>query len=341
MRASAARTRRDLLALLAAALLASSPPLAAAPRERSLDIVVTVDGSQAWRNELQWSRATTQQRYELHTRLRSEGRQYAENLLEPDLQQRMKIKTDYYTYQGLLQLKQQNGGRLPEAATLSADLANRIQDERSRCLQTGQCEADTVERAAAIQALLHNSIEDLEAFIAYYDNPGGRYLYFFGYPDCPNRMRLQNVSHIEGERAYDRDKKKLAAFKLDLFADSAGSAADQRSLCRRYVATVDVGSGDFYLENAFIPSPLGSSRAAPAAAAQATQRELPIPYEVLSWVGEVLRYAPDRGERRATLKLTLPLDGDSTGLGSIDGSAAVSLSWSFKDAAPLRAGPGR
>jgi hypothetical protein len=326
-----------LCALSFAAAAATTPvakPAAAAtppPLERQLEIKLDVDATQNWRNQQQWSRASTQQHYQLRTRLRSDGRLYHENLLEPDLQQRVRIKSEYYTYQGLLQLRRDNGGQLPDAAQAAHGFGGQALQQHHDCVDAADCPNAVAERYAAISALQNNTLAELEEFIATYDQAGGTYRYFFGYAGCPNRMRLQHRAHFEGEQAYDRDKKKLQPFSLDWTADSNGSADEQARLCQRYVVTLDTGSGAVYLENAFIPSARGAVVSVLSGNSEQRQADLPLPSEVMRWLAEQLDHTPPLLKRSATLHLNRPLDGNATVLGLFDGTAKVDLSWSFTE----------
>jgi hypothetical protein len=83
--------------------------LCAAPVQRTLELRLTIDATQDWRNDPQWGMASSQQSYSLASQLRSDGRLYTQNLLDPDPPRRMQIKMDWYLYQGLLELKAENG----------------------------------------------------------------------------------------------------------------------------------------------------------------------------------------------------------------------------------------
>lgn len=314
-------------------LLATTLPAFAAPIERELSLTLSVDGSQSWRNGKQWSKSTTQQRYEISTRLVSDGRLYVDNLLDADRERRMRIKSEFYTYRGLVELKREFAGRLPSYAEVSHRVSGEsaeVLQARARCVDAADCPSVVAERFSAITALQHNTPAELDDFIASYDEPGGRYMVFSGSAGCANRMRLTQRSHFAGEQAYDRDKKKLQAFTLDWTADSQGNAVDQRNLCERYVAVIDTASGQLHLENAYMPLLRGKVVQVIAGVSRQSEADLPVPYEVMRWVNEHLAQAAESGRRNTTLRLTRPLDGNATVLGEFDGSAQVDLSWSFK-----------
>jgi hypothetical protein len=317
-------------------LLLTTQVVDAASVERDLSITLTVDGSQNWQNAQQWSKATTQQRYELATRLHSDGRLYHDNLLDPNQEQRVRIKTEYYTYRGLLELRQEFGGKLPTYADVEHRISGdnpEVLQARAQCVDAADCPNAVAERFAAINALQSNTPAELEAFIATYDEPGGRYLYFSGIDGCTNRIKLSHRSHFEGVQAFDRDKKKLQPFTLDWSGEGAGNASDQHSLCERYVVTVDTSNGDISVENVYLPVPRGSVVHSVGGVRDARDADLPAPSEVMRWANDRLRKAPDHGNVNASLHLTQPLDGNATVLGLFDGNAKVELTWSFTKAA--------
>lgn len=315
-----------LLSMMPLTVLAATPAI-----ERQLSIKLDVDATQNWRNDRQWSRATSQQHYQLSTRLRSDGRLYHDNLLDPDMQQRVRIKAEYYSYQGLVQLRREYGGHLPTAEQAAQGQGGQVMQQHRECLAVADCPNAVAERYAAISALQNNSVAELEEFIATYDQPGGRYRYFFGYGGCPNQMRLQQKTHFEGEQAFDRDKKKLQPFTLDWNADSKGSADEQARLCQRYVVVQDAESGTVYLENAFVPAARGQVVSSLAGASERRDADLPLPSEVMNWLSEQLGRGTPQIKRSATLHLDRPLDGNATVLGLFDGSARVQLEWSFAE----------
>lgn len=304
--------------------------VSAAAAERQLSIQLTVDGSQSWRNALQWSQSTTQQRYELTTRLRSDGRLYAENLLDPDMEKRLRIKGEYYTYQGLLQLKQQNGGMLPGANSLSPEISAESLKGNPGCIPGVDCPGASPERFTAIAALQDNTPAELEKFMKSYDAPGGHWLYFMGYSGCPNRLQLSYRAHFAGEQAFDHDKKRLQPFEMEWAAQTQGTAEEQAGLCRRYVVTLNTATGEMNIENAYIPSPRGTSVRKTGSGVDRHDADLPPPYEVMRWADDLLHKARETGAQSATLRLTQSLDGNSSVLGLFDGTAKVSLVWAFK-----------
>jgi hypothetical protein len=314
------------------ALLFASCVAQASPLERQLDFVVTAEGEQSWRNALQWSKSRTKQRYEISTTLRSDGRRYADNLLDTDPDRRMEIKREYLTRRGLERLKRENGGKLPKPGQLQA-FADSAQTQIMDCRGESECNLLLAERFAALAALEQNTTEELEEFLRMPANdPAARYLYFFGYHGCPNRIQISSHSHFEGEQAFDKEKKKLVPFVMDRNANASGSEAEQKALCWRYTATVDTKSGAIFLENAFIPSPRGVTLYTAGKNTTRKDEDLPIPVQVLDWTSGVLRQAKEAGAETQVFRFTRPLDGNASVLGDFDGSLKATMTWSFKNA---------
>jgi len=334
--------------LIAAALLASfaapsfaanaPAPLPKGALERVFEFRLTVDGQQSWKNGAQATEATTKQEYVVRTALRSDGFLYSDNLLDADQAQRLEIKPQYYARKGLSALKALNGGKLPETAEAAEALADRYQKAGVFCFDSYECNNRAIERLAALNALKANTLEELEDFLK---APGiadvPRYLYFFGYANCPVSIRVKYDVQVKGTRAFDRDKKKLEPYALSRTADTAGSEDDQKTLCEKYIVTVDTLKGGVNVENLFLPSPPGSSTMSRSGQALPTDSvPLPPPFEVLNWTSEKLRATPaDSVKETLSLPLNAPLDGDYTVQGQFSGTAKVSFAWSFKPAAPL------
>jgi formylglycine-generating enzyme required for sulfatase activity len=328
-RAEAARSTEPLSSALPAASLAM---------ERQLELHIAVKGEQTWKNVRQHTQGTTVQDYVLSTRLRSDGVLYADNLLDPDQSARLEIKRQYLARRGLIRLKALNGGKLPRTAEELSALSAERQAGRPDCTRDEQCPAEAVERAAALEFLQNNSVDDLEAFIAApISSESATWLYFFGFAGCPNHIQITSETHIAGERAYDRDRKALVPWSLDRSASTDGNARDRAALCQRYSATVDVRNGDVYLENPYIPSPAGTTLRSVNRNVERRAEDLPVPSEVLDWTIAQLRRTRDSLNISATLAANAPLDGDYTVLGHFTGELRATLTWSFKpvDGAPL------
>jgi|GEM_PF-1151232 len=321
---------------VAAKTAASAPPSAASGNaviatslaiERQLDVHITVQGDQSWKNALQHTQGSTQQDYVLSTRLRSDGILYGDNLLDPNTAKRLSIKQQYLARHGLIRLKTQNGGRLPHTAEELAAFNARQKD----CGLDDRCIGESVERLAAITALQNNSVEDLEALIAApATGDAARWLYFFGYAGCPSKIRISNETHINGERAYNSGKTDLVPWILDRSAVSEGDAEDRARLCQRYTVTVDIRTGDVYLENLYIPSPQGSSVLRRNKTLIRENIALPVAAEMLVWSTDRLRRTKESASFTETLPANSPFDGDATVLGSFTGKMNVKMDWSFK-----------
>ncbi|WP_411888103.1 hypothetical protein [Hydrocarboniphaga effusa] len=315
--------------VLAVAMLLVSSDAWSGVAERTLSLELTVDATQDWRNELQWSKAQTRQHYRISTRLRSDGRLYADNLLDPDPARRLDIKQDFYTYQGLLELKREFGGRLPDASQVKAEISSATLIGSEACVPGTACPSSSPQRYTAIAALQSNTRQQLESFMQSYEKPGGRWLYFTGYAGCPNQIDLQYRAHFAGQQAFDHKRKNLQPFEMDRQATTQGSEEDKRRLCDRFVITYDTRAGQMYLENVYWPALIGTSQRKTNRGIEQSQVELSPPTEVMGWASAQLEKALPSGRRQAPLRLTLPLDGNSTVLGQFDGPAMVSLSWDF------------
>lgn len=320
---------------LAVTLLAL-PGIAAAatvPQERPFEFTIEIAGKQSWTNGKQSTEATTRQRYVIATRLRSSGFLYSDNLLDTDQAARMEIKPMYYARLGLERLKAGNGGKLPASPGDADAVFERYRQKGNQCRDSFECNQHAIENLAAINALQQNSREDLEAYLA---SPGTgpepRYLYFFGYAGCPISMHMQYDVQIKGQRAYDKKKEKPLPYALVRTADSPGSEEDRKTLCEKYVVTVDVKSGAMFVENLFIPAPPGTSKLTINATTQTLDEKigLPPPFEVLNWTSERTRQTRESGAEKVTLPLTFAIDGDATVQGSFTGTMDVDFRWSFK-----------
>lgn len=303
----------------------------AASVERQLEIRIAVDGQQTWRNGLQWSKATTTQRYELVTRLRSDGKLQGANLLDPDMNRRIAIKQEYLRRKGLEEAKRANGGTppIPKTDEEKKQASAQVQQEMFNCKGDPDCMSSVVRRYSAIFASAAAPDGTAAgAGGALLDQPG-RYLFFFGYEGCPNHIDATQSTHIEGEEAFDRARKSLVPFTLQRDADSAGDAADRKSLCWRYTAVVDTQDQQLFLDNVYLPSPHGTSLRTVHNSPQRSEEDLPPLAEALVWTSQTLRQAAESGAASETLNMGQPLDGNSTVGGRFEGPAKVTLTWSF------------
>jgi formylglycine-generating enzyme required for sulfatase activity len=340
--ASHGSSSKAVPATAATAVAAPAPPVfvTSLATERDFEVHVTVNGTQTWRNALQHSQGSTAQDYVLSTRLRSDGVLYGDNLLDPDQNTRLAVKQQFLARRGLIQLKALNGGHLPHTAEELAAFTARVQASMPECVGDEACGGAVAERAAALDALRDNPVQDLETLIdAPANGEPARWLYFFGYAGCPTHIHISNETHIAGERAYDHARKTLVPWSLDRSANSEGGAEDRAGLCQHYTATIDTYSGEVYLENLYLPSAPGSSVRTIHRSTEHRDETLPVPSEVLAWTNAQLAHTRETLNTSATLVPHMPLDGDSTVMGQFDGRLDVTLSWSFKpvDGAPAAA----
>lgn len=313
--------------VLCAVTLAWSSLAMGEPVRRTLEIRLEIDAAQDWNNDPQWGKATSEQRYALSSQLQSDGRLYADNLLDPDPGSRMKIKSDWYLYQGLSELKRENGGTLP-----APDGARTEISARTLGMSGGMVSPDLARlsphRLSAMQALKDTPKAELEAFMSRYEQPGGRWMVFEGFEGCENQLQLQYHARFEGDIAKKRGSR--APFDMQWDAETRGTPEEQASLCRRFVATYEPATDTLILENLYLPAPHGISVRHHFGRTERVERELPPPYQVMRWADDQLKQARSSGSRSATLPLTAALDGNDAALGSFTGTAKVSLEWSLR-----------
>lgn len=307
-------------ALAAALLIAGSA--VAAPVERTLKIELEIEGRQDWRNALQWSKATTEQRYDFSTGLRSDGVLYGANLLEPDTDLRLAIKTEYLRQQGLKSL--QASGIDPSSPDLQRLISARMQQEVFACKGKTVCMGEVNMKYATIMAA---AVEPDNS--ALFEGPP-RYRFYFGYPGCPNTIRAVHSTSVEGETAYGRKKDKLHPYQLQMRGDSNGSQLNQESLCTFYTVVEDTVDEQLYVENVNVPTATGTIARTEFGDTSRRESELPIPTVALEWVSATLRQTDPSGQAQATLPLNLPLDGNSTVMGDFTGEAKAELAWSWE-----------
>lgn len=239
----------------------------------------------------------------------------------------------YYARQGLERLKADNGGKLPATPGDANAIFEHYRLKGNHCRDNLECNQQAAEQIAAINAMQDNSRADLEAFLDSHGNgPEARYLYFFGYAGCPVKLSIQYALEITGTRAYDKKKEKPLPFKLIRAADSPGNEDDQKTLCEKYVVTVDVKTGTLFVENLFIPAPPGTTLRTINTSTETVDEKigLPPPFEALNWTSAKMRQTRESGEEKLTLPLTSALDGDNSVQGSFTGKLDIAFRWSFK-----------
>lgn len=300
----------------------------AAPVDRRLEITLTVEGKQDWRNALQWSKATTSQRYDFATTLRSNGKLEAANLLDKDPETRFAIKTEYLRRQGLAQLKAQ--GLDPNSPDLQRKISEGMQKESFACEGESICMSEVNAKYSTIMAAAMSP--DNSALFE--GEP--RYLFFTGFPGCANRIHSVNKTQIAGETAFGRKKDKLSPFTLNRAGDSKGSPTEMKSLCTFYTVVLDTKEQKLLVENVNIPPARGTSVRTEFGTTRNSEDDLPVAFEAMDLVNMTLREAPLSGSLDKAVSLTTPLDGNSTVLGTFTGDARLSVKWAFVDAAAAK-----
>ena len=295
----------------------------AATMDRKLSVKMTLDGKQDWKNELQWSKASTQQSYEFTTTLQSDGKLEGANLLDPDKDLRMAIKTEYLRRKGAALLKAQ--GFDPSSANLMGDLSRRAQQDNFNCKGESVCLSDVGAKYASLMAA---AVEPDNSAI-FEGEP--RYLFFFAAPNCVNTIRSVVKTQTNGETGYGRKKDKIFPYALDVAGDYSGSETDKKSLCTYYTVVVDTKDNKMFVENVYVPSSRGKITRTEFGKTQTTEADLVTAAPLQEWVNTVLRHAPLTGTSNTVLPLTMPLDGNSTVMGNFTGEGKATLKWSWTE----------
>ncbi|MGQ0622535.1 MAG: hypothetical protein ACT4QA_21950 [Panacagrimonas sp.] len=315
-------------------LLALAVPVAAqaAVIEREFHFVATIEATQDWKKNDpehpgdQWSKGTTKQRYELTTRLRSEGKLELRNLLDPDIEARMEAKTIWLARQAKKMLsKPGQPFKLPKTEQETQALTMRMREDLSLCDGQPACRQEKELYYAAIFAAMQYP-EAMEE-----DTEPGRYLYFLPYKGCPEASRVTLTMAIDGVR-YNKDANKFLPFSERHDADSV-NASDGLALCAHMAAVIDTQDPEkpMWQETVFVPRPEGMTVYTENDHTSREQQSQPVVTAVIDWMGHTLRHAPASGEASATLPLALPLNQNATWLGLWTGSAHVQMQWSFKE----------
>ena len=321
---------------------AVAAPAAKAPTaiEREFRFVVNVEAEQDWEKNdpeypgRQWSKATSKQRYEVTTRLRSDGALEVRNLLDPNLDARLEAKTIGLARQAMKDFAAR--GQPFKAPKTDAEMQafNRgIQAETFKCKGDAVCLQETNLRYAAILAAMQYP-EALEP-----DTEPGRYQYFTAYKGCPEKSRITLELQIDGVR-YNKTSDKFVKFSERHQADTV-DASDGLPLCRHYTAVIDTqdAAKPMQQENVFVPRPEGITEFTENGHTSRTPEPQPIPGAVMEWMDRTLRHAASSGKASAVLPLTLSLNGNSTWLGLWVGKAKVDMEWSFDVVPPTPTAP--
>lgn len=313
-------------------LLASGTASAGVPVDRKLTVNITVDGKQEWKNVLQWSKATTTQSYDFSVTLRSDGRVFAPNYLDPDVDTRMAVKTEYMRQQGMARLKAM--GVDPKSPTLMQELSNKAQKANFDCKGDSVCLSTTGSNFAELMAA---AVEPDNSAL-FEGEP--RYQYFFGFPTCRNTVHAKHEYSAAGETAYGRNKDHIYPFALTYSGDSTGTPQENQSMCLNYTVVVDTLENKMYVENVYIPGAHGKvSRTEFEKTRVEENKELPVPGPLQAFVNENMRHSNFTGTANTTLPLNLPLDGNATVLGAWTGEAKTTLKWAWTDVSGKPVGP--
>lgn len=332
-----------------AAKAATPPPPAAAavarpavPVERELHIVTTIDAVQTWTKDdpkhpgEQWSKGTAKHRYEMRTRLRSDGELELRHLLDPDVPTRMEAKTIWLARLAKKMLaKPGQPFKLPKTDAEKADLSRRMREDFSKCDGQPACRSEKELYYAAIFAAMEYP-EAMEE-----DTEPGRYLYFLPFKGCPEKSRVTLAAAIDGVR-YNKDSDKFLPFSERHSADTV-DADDGLALCAHFTAVIDTQdpAQPMWQETIFVPRPEGLTEYTENNHTSREQQPQPLITAVLDWMGHTLRHAPASGKASAALPLALPLNQNATWLGLWTGTANVTMEWSFQEvpASAASAGP--
>lgn len=302
------------------------------PSERELHVVATIDATQTWKKNdpkypgEQWSKGTTQQRYEIRTRLRSDGKLELRNLLDPDLPARMEAKTIFLARQAKKMLdKPGQALKLPTTDQEKAALTMRMREELSLCDGQPACRYEKEMFYAAIFA----AMEYPEAMQE--DTDPGRYLYFLPYKGCPEYTRVTLKMAIDGVR-YNKDVDEFIPFSERHSADTV-NADDGLSLCSHFAAVIDTQdpAKPMYQETIFVPRPVGMTEYTENGHTSREQQPQPLVTAAIDWMNVHLRHATSDGKASVSLPLALPLNQNATWLGLWTGTAKVDMEWTFRE----------
>ncbi len=316
-----------------AAPAATTPPLAPPrPSERELHVVATIDATQTWKKNdpkypgEQWSKGSTQQRYEIRTRLRSEGKLELRNLLDPDLPTRMEAKTIFLARQAKKMFdKPGQPFRLPKTEQEKAALTMRMREELSLCDGQPACRMEKELHYAAIFAAMEYP-EAMEE-----DTEPGRYLYFLPFKGCAEYSRVTLKMAIDGVR-YNKDVDEFIPFSERHSADTI-NADEGRSLCSHFAAVIDTQdpAKPMYQETIFVPRPVGMTEYTENDHTSRERQPQPVVTAAIDWMNERLRHTTADGKATAALPLALPLNQNATWLGLWTGTANITMEWTFKE----------
>lgn len=311
----------------------------AAPIERELVVVATIEATQDWKKNDpkypgdQWSKGTATQRFEVRTRLRSDGKLELRNLLDPDQALRLEAKTIYLARQAKKVLEAQGQDvKLPTTPEEKSAFMQQMNRKLLACNSNQLCQFEIQIQYAALMAAIQYP-EALEE-----ETEPGRYLYFMPYAGCTGQARTTLNMTIEGVR-YNKDSDKFVPFKETHTADSTTVQEDGIPMCRRYTAVIDTQDAQrpMLQETIHIPRPMGVTEYTENNHTAREERSQPLIMAAVDWINAELRHAKPEGEARTELPLALPLNQNATWLGLWTGTAKVHLKWSFREVKPVAA----
>lgn len=322
-----------LLALTAGASVA-------APVEREFRYLVTIEATQNWKKNDpkypgdQWSKGTSTQRYELRTRLRSDGQLQVRNLLDPDVETRMEAKIIYLARRAKKVLEERGESfELPKTPAERDAFTRKWNARLQACNAEPTCYADVQLQYASLLAAIDYP-EALEE-----DTVPGRYFYFEPYKGCPEYSRVTLEVAIDGVR-YNKDADAFVPFSERRSADTV-DASDGLALCRHFMAVIDTEDADkpMYQETIFVPRPVGETVYTERKHTSRETQPQPLITAAVDWMGIELRHGPASGKRTVELPLPLPLNQNATWLGLWTGVAKVTMEWSFEEVPASAATP--
>ena len=313
---------------------AAAPPAAKpkppVPVDYRFEATVTVDAVQNWtKNDPkhpgeQFSKATTQQRWEVVTTLHSDGVLEVRDLLDADLDTRLEAKVIHLARRAK-QAIEARGGKLVLPTTPEEKLAmdRRFQVDIQKCNGVASCTgALNLEYAAVYAALEYpEALEEDE-------NIPGQYLYLEPFKGCPSHSHIQLTMAIDGKR-WNKDVDKFVDFSERRSADTVDTVSEGLSLCSHYLIVIDTQDPKrgMRVENVFFPSTVGVTEYTERGRTQKTTESQPMPGAVMEWVDATLRQAPLSGKASADLPLSISLNGVSIWLGLWSGTAKTTLEW--------------
>jgi hypothetical protein len=297
---------------------------------RQLTITIEARGDQNWSNPPQFAATSTEQRYRIKTSLRSTGKYEGANLLDPDLKRRSMLKAEYLRRSGMAQIRA--AGIDPSGPGLEKRLQQQLDQQLDACGMSPDCIIGANARFAPM--IMAAGLPDNSAMFS----GEARYLFFFGYRGCQNEVQAIGELHLKGEATRTGKKGDLKPFVLDIVGESEGTPEERRSLCERITLVLDTKTKQLQVENVYFPAAVGVANRIQYGGTSSREQEVPLLPPLQGWANEILRNAPVKGSSTASLPLTLPLDGDSSVLGSWDGRATVSIQWSLDEMAPPSGG---